>query len=54
MKGRVIKWQGDAPAEPEAYQQPESHPQCVEIVEFADGQPARVVFKREEPNNGTD
>jgi hypothetical protein len=53
-KGRVIKWLGDAPTDPEAYVKPEAHPQCVEIVEFADGEPTRVTFKREESSNGTD
>lgn len=54
MSGRVIKWNGDPPADPQAYVAPEAHPQCAEIVEFADGQPTRTVFKREELNNGTD
>ena len=54
MVGRVIKWNGDAPTDPDAYVHPEAHPQCAEIVEFADGIPSRVVFKREELNHGTD
>ena len=55
--GRLIKWDGEAPAEPEAYANPEAHPACAEVIEFdehSDGNTARIVYKREESNNGTD
>ncbi len=52
MFGRVIKWEGDPPVEPEAYVNPEAHPKCVEVVEFADGEPVRVTYQRND--NGTD
>ena len=54
MKGRIIKWDGEAPTEPDAYVHPEAHPKCVEIIEVAEDHPPRVTFKREETANGTD
>ena len=48
-QARLIKWDGDPPAERDAYEHPESHPACAEVVEiFADGRPPVVTFKREE------
>lgn len=56
--GRVIKWDGDPPTEPDAYVNPEQHPKCAEIIEFADNVPARVTFTKEpktqESSRGTD
>ena len=52
MVGRIIKWDGEAPSDPAAYVNPAEHPACAEVVELADGQPARVVYRRNE--DGTD
>jgi hypothetical protein len=54
MKGRIIKWEGDPPTEADAYVNPETHPKCVEVIEVAEGEAPRVVFKKEDVNNGTD
>lgn len=49
VQGRLIKWDGEAPTEPEAYERPEAHPACAEVVEvYLDGRPPVVTFKREE------
>jgi hypothetical protein len=54
FQGRIIKWDGDPPLEAEAYQNPEAHPKCAEVVEFSDGKSPVVTYKREELNHGTD
>ena len=53
--GRLIKWEGEAPQEPEAYVHPEAHPACAEVIEFDENTSgtARVVY-RKETDNGTD
>ena len=49
---RLIKWNGEAPSDPQAYVNPEQHPQCAEVVDLREGQPPVVTFKRNE--DGTD
>lgn len=51
--GRLIKWDGDPPSEPEAYVNPEQHPKCLEVIEFDAvasnvERPPVVVYKRED------
>jgi hypothetical protein len=47
-KYRLVKWEGDAPANWKEIETPQAHPQCLEVLEWTRNEPIKTTYKREE------